>query len=128
MRRARYGLRPVADGQLGMVPDPNGAQSRWLGLGHQSRPQVLGPGNTLEQAKIAVAAQLEHFPRCEIRPFTENEGSEILISFQDPRRRGERCHARGSDPAGTCILDVYRSTMRRAEIPKVGGQAHAREG
>jgi hypothetical protein len=40
-----------------------------------------GRENTLDQAKIAVAAQLEgtseHFHRCEIRPFSESEDKGI---------------------------------------------------
>jgi hypothetical protein len=43
--------------------------------------------NALEQAKIAVAAQLEQtgqdFSRCEICRFTENESGEYLMSVPD---------------------------------------------
>jgi predicted RNase H-like HicB family nuclease len=85
-----------------------------------------GQENTLEQAKIAVAEQLEqtgqHFPRCQIRPFTDNEGGGYLISFPDfpgvvsSGAMPEEAIRRGRD-----ALDVYRSTMRRAEIPRAGG-------
>ena len=57
------------------------------GTGSSNDRRFWGQESTLEQAKIAVAAQLkqtgQHFRRCEIRPITENEGDGYLISFPD---------------------------------------------
>jgi hypothetical protein len=54
-------------------------------INHDRR--LWGQENALEQAKIAVAAQLERtgqdFPRCEICRFTENESGEYLMSVPD---------------------------------------------
>src|SRR5438874_378840 len=77
----------VADGQQGwfeiqMERSPDGWD--WA-INHDRR--FWDQESTFEKAKIAVAAQLEqtgqHFPRCEIRRFTENESGEYLISFPD---------------------------------------------
>ena len=122
----------VADGQQGwfeiqMERSPDGWD--WV-INHDRR--FWGQESSRDaamldhKAKIAVAAQLEqtgqHFPRCEIRPFTENEGDGYLISFPDfpgvvaSGAMPEEAIRRGRD-----ALDVFRSTMRRAEIPKVDG-------
>jgi hypothetical protein len=116
----------MTDGQQGwfeiqMERSPDG----WVWVINHDR-RFWGQENTLEQAKIAVAAQLEqtgqHFPLCEIRRFTENEGDGYLISFPDlpgvvtSSAMPEEAIRRGRD-----ALDVSRSTMRRAEIPKVDG-------
>jgi len=73
-----------------------------------------------------VAAQFEqtgqHFTRCEIRPFTENEGDGYLISFPDfPGVVASGAMPQEAIRRGRDALDVFRSTMRRAEIPKVDG-------
>jgi predicted RNase H-like HicB family nuclease len=88
--------------------------------------EFWGRENTLDQAKIAVAAQLaltgEHVPRCEIRPFTENEDGGYLISFPDfpgvvaSGAMPEEAIRRARD-----ALEVYRSTMRRIEVPGANG-------
>jgi antitoxin HicB len=73
-----------------------------------------------------VATQFEqtgqYFPRCEIRPFTENEGGGYLISFPDlPGVVASGAMPEEAIQRGRDALDVYRSTMRRAEIPEVDG-------
>ena len=80
-----------------------------------------------------MAAQLDrtgpHFPRCEIRPFTENEDGGYLISFPD----FPGVVASGSMPEEAIrrardALEVYRNTMGRMEVPEGGGSAGARGG
>jgi predicted RNase H-like HicB family nuclease len=95
----------------------------WV-INHDRR--FWGQKSTLGQAKIAVATQFEqtgqYFPRCEIRPFTENEGGGYLISFPDlPGVVASGAMPEEAIQRGRDALDVYRSTMRRAEIPKVDG-------
>jgi hypothetical protein len=77
----------VTDGQQGwfeiqMERSPDGWD--WA-INHDRR--FWGQESTIEQAKTAVAAQLEQtgqdFPRCEIRRFTENESGGYLITFPD---------------------------------------------
>jgi hypothetical protein len=74
----------MADGQQGWLESqiersPDG----WDCVVNHDR-RFSGRENMLDPAKIAVAAQLEgtgeHFPRCEIRPFSENEDGGYLIS------------------------------------------------
>jgi predicted RNase H-like HicB family nuclease len=116
----------VTDGQQGwleiqMERSPDGWD--WA-INHDRR--FWGQESTFEQAKIAVAAQLEqmcqHFPRCEIRPFTENESGGYLISFPDfagvvaSGAMPEEAIQRGRD-----ALEVYRSTIRRVEVPTARG-------
>ena len=116
----------VADGQQGwfeiqMERSPDGWD--WV-INHDRR--FWGQENTLDQAKIAVAAQLEqtgqHFPRREIRPFTENEGGGYLISFPDfpgvvaSGAMPEEAIRRGRD-----ALNMFRSTMHAA-----GGNSEGR--
>jgi predicted RNase H-like HicB family nuclease len=75
----------IADGQEGWFEaqvelDPAGW--RWI-ISHDRA--FWGQERTLEQAKVAVSAQLDRtsqrFPRCEIRPLTENDGGGYLITF-----------------------------------------------
>jgi predicted RNase H-like HicB family nuclease len=116
----------MADGQHGWLEieierSPDGWD--WV-VNHDRR--FWGRENTLDQAKIAVAAQLaltgEHVPRCEIRPFTENEDGGYLISFPDfpgvvaSGAMPEEAIRRARD-----ALEVYRSTMRRREVPGASG-------
>ena len=77
----------IGDGQEGWFEitlelDPDGW--RWI-INHDRA--FWGQERTLEQAKVAASAQLDRtsqrFPRCEIRPFTENEGDRYLITFLD---------------------------------------------
>jgi predicted RNase H-like HicB family nuclease len=123
----------ITDGQQGWFEiqiehSPDGWD--WV-VNHDRR--FWGRENTLDQAKIAVAAQLDrtgqHFPRCEIRPFTENEDGGYLISFPD----FPGVVASGSMPEEAITrardaLEVYRNTMRRMEVPEGGGSAGARGG
>ena len=112
----------MADGEQGwfeiqMERSPDGWD--WV-INHDRR--FWGQENTLEQAKIAVAAQLEqtgqHFPRCEM----ENEGGGYLISFPDfpgvvaSGAMPEEAIRRGRD-----ALNVFRSTMHAA-----GGNSEGR--
>jgi hypothetical protein len=83
-----------------------------------------GQENTLDQAKIAVTAQLEqtgqHFPRCEIRPSAENEGGGYLVSFSDfPGVDAAREEAIRRGVAHSMCSGA--TMMRPAEIPKVDG-------
>ena len=77
----------VADGQQGWfeIQMERGRDSWDWAINHDRR--LWGEENTLEQAKSAVAVQLEqtgqHFPRCEICRFTENESGEYLMSVPD---------------------------------------------
>jgi predicted RNase H-like HicB family nuclease len=114
----------VTDGQQGWFEiqierSPDGWD--WV-INHDHR--FWGEENTLEQAKIAVATQLEqtgqHSPRCEIRPFTENESGGYLISFADfPGVVASGAMPEEAIQRGRDALDVYRSTMRQVKIPKV---------
>jgi hypothetical protein len=116
----------MADGQQGWFESqiersPGGWD--WV-VNHDRR--FWGRENTLDQAKIAVAAQLdrtgEHFPRCEIRPFSENEDGGYLISFPDfpgvvaSGAMPEEAIRRARD-----ALEVYRSTMRRTKVLGANG-------
>ena len=113
----------MADGEQGwfeiqMERSPDGWD--WV-INHDRR--FWGQENT---AKIAVAAQLEqtgqHFPRREIRPFTENEGGGYLISFPDfPGVVASGAMPEEAIQRGRDVLDVYRSIIRRAEIPTARG-------
>jgi predicted RNase H-like HicB family nuclease len=74
-----------------------------------------GQESTIEKAKIA-------FPRCEIRRFTENESGGYLITFPDfPGVVASGAMPEEAIQRGRDALDVYRSTMRRAEIPTARG-------
>jgi hypothetical protein len=116
----------MADGQQGWFESqiehsPDGWD--WV-VNHDRR--FWGRENTLDQAKLAVAAQLErtgeHFPRCEIRPFSENEDGGYLISFSDfpgvvaSGAMPEEAIRRARD-----ALEVYRSTMRRTKVLGASG-------
>jgi predicted RNase H-like HicB family nuclease len=111
----------VTDGQQGwfdiqMERGPDGWD--WV-INHDRR--FWGQEDTFEQANTAVATQLEqmgqHFPRCEIRPFTENEGGGYLISSPDfPGVVASGAMPENAIQRGRDALDVYRSTIRRAEI------------
>jgi len=117
----------LADGQQGWFEvqierGPDGWD--WV-VNHDRR--FWGRENTVDQAKTAVAAQLEQagqqFPRCEIRPFTENEDGGYLISFPD----FPGVVASGSMPEEAITrardaLEVYRNTMRRMDVLGAGGQ------
>jgi hypothetical protein len=116
----------MADGQQGWFESqiersPDGWD--WV-VNHDRR--FWGRENTLDQAKVAVAAQIErtgeHFPRCEIRPFSENEDGGYLISFPDfpgvvaSGAMPEEAIRRARD-----ALEVYRSTMRRTKVLGASG-------
>jgi predicted RNase H-like HicB family nuclease len=115
----------IADGQEGWFEiqiERNPDACDWV-VNHDRR--FLGRENTLDQAKIAVATQLDqtgqHFPGCEIRPFTENEDGRYLISFPEFLS----VVASGSMPEEAIrrareALEVYRSTMRRMELLEGG--------
>jgi predicted RNase H-like HicB family nuclease len=119
----------VCDGggrSAGLVLDPNGAQSRWLGLGHQSRPQVLGPGEHSREGEDrsggAARANGSAFSTVRDRRFTENESGGYLISFPDfPGVVASGALPEEEIQRGRDAFDVFRSTMRRAEIPKARG-------
>jgi predicted RNase H-like HicB family nuclease len=116
----------VTDGQQGWFEiqierSPGGWD--WA-INHDRR--FWGQESTLEKAKISVAAQLEQtgqdFPRCEIRPFTENESGGYLITFPDfPGVVANGAMPEEAVQRGRDALDVYRSTLRRAEIPTARG-------
>jgi hypothetical protein len=77
----------VTDGQQGWfeIQMERGRDSWDWAINDDRR--LWGQENALEQAKTAVAAQLEQmgqdFPRCEICRFTENESGEDLMSIPD---------------------------------------------
>jgi hypothetical protein len=105
----------INDGQEGWFEialelDPGGW--RWI-INHDHA--FRGQERTLEQAKVAASAQLDRtsqrFPRCEIRPFTENEGGGYLITLSD----FPGVVASGATPEeaihhGRDALDAYRRT------------------
>jgi hypothetical protein len=116
----------VADGQQGWfeIQMECGRDSWDWAINHDRR--LWGQENALEQAKIAVAAQLEQtgqdFPRCEICRFTENESGEYLVSVPDspaswravpcPKKRSSegvthwmftRAHPAGGNPDGAWL-------------------------
>jgi hypothetical protein len=115
----------INDGQEGWFEialelDPGGW--RWI-INHDHA--FRGQERTLEQAKVAASAQLDRtsrrFPRCEIRPFTENEGGGYLITFSD----FPGVVASGATPEeaihhGRDALDVYRRTREG-----LGSTSHA---
>ena len=77
----------IADGQQGWFEVEVEADAdgwHWV-INHDSAFQ--GQEGTLEQAKLAVATQLEQagqrFPICEIRPFTEVHCGGYLITFSE---------------------------------------------
>jgi hypothetical protein len=116
----------MADGQQGWFESqiersPGGWD--WV-VNHDRR--FWGRENTLDQAKIAVAAQLdrtgEHFPRCEIRPFSENEDGGYLISFPDfPGVVASGAMPKEAIRRARDALEVYRSTMRRTKVLGASG-------
>jgi hypothetical protein len=77
----------VTDGQQGWfeIQMERSADGWDWAINHDRR--FWGQESTVEKAKIAAAAQLEqtgqHFPRCEICRFTENESGGYLMSFPD---------------------------------------------
>jgi hypothetical protein len=111
----------MGDGQQGWFESqiewsPDGWD--WV-VNHDRR--FWGRENTLDHAKIAVAAQLdrtgEHFPRCEIRPFSEIEDGGYLISFPDfPSVVASGAIPEEAIRRARDALEVYRSTMRRAKV------------
>jgi predicted RNase H-like HicB family nuclease len=98
---------------------PHGFAHGWRWIINHDRA-FWGQARTLEQAQVAASAQLnrtnQRFPRCEMRPFTENEGGGYLITFSD----FPGVVASGATPEeaihhGRDALDVYCRTLEELE-------------
>ena len=112
----------IEDGQEGWFEiqverASGGGGWRWV-INHDGASR--GQESTLERAQRAVATHLEHtsqrLPRCEIRPFTEEEGGGYMITFPDlpgvvaSGARPEEAIRHGRD-----ALEVYRRTATELE-------------
>jgi hypothetical protein len=116
----------IEDGQHGwfeiqLERDPGGWQ--WV-MTHERTS--WGQARGFEEAKVEVAAQLsrvqQRLPRCEIRPFMDNERGGYLITF--PNFPGVVASAASPEDAvhrGRDALATYRGCLRPGEGPVNGG-------